>query len=48
MSADLTFLSEIVQGLDLATLEWLEIRIARQKAMMHPETIARRIIIRKR
>ena len=47
MSADLTFLDEIIQGLDIGTLEWLEIRIARRKATMHPEIIVRRTIIRK-
>jgi hypothetical protein len=47
MSADLTFLDEIVQALDRETLEWLEIRIARRKATMHPEIIVRKRIIRK-
>lgn len=47
MSADLAFLEELCLGLDLATLEWLEVWIARRKASMHPEIIARKIIIRK-
>lgn len=34
-------------SLDYATLELLEVKIARRKAAMHPERVARRIIIKK-
>ena len=47
MSADLAFLEEIILGLDLSDLEWLEIRIKRRKESMHPEKIVRKTIIRK-
>ena len=47
MSADLAFLDEIVLGLDLSDLEWLEIRIKRRKESMNPKTIVRKTIIRK-
>ena len=47
MSADLAFLDEIILGLDISDLEWLEIRIKRRKESMHPEKIVRKTIIRK-
>ncbi len=47
MSADLEFLDELIAGMDAATLDWLQIRIARRLAGMRPEIAARRTIIRK-
>ena len=47
MSADLAFLDEIILGLDISDLEWLEIRIKRRKESMNPKIIARKTIIRK-
>jgi len=47
MSADLEFLDELIAGMDAATLDWLQIRIARRLACMRPEIVARRTIIRK-
>lgn len=37
----------LIAGLSLSDLEWLEIRIKRRQASMHPEKIARKTIIRK-
>ena len=45
MSADLEFLDELVAGMDAATLDWLQIRIARRLAGMRPEIVERRTII---
>ena len=47
MSADLDFLDELIGGMDAATLNWLQIRIARRLACMRPEIVERRTIIRK-
>ena len=47
MSADLDFLDELVAGMDAATLDWLQIRIARRLAGMRREIVERRTIIRK-
>ena len=47
MRADLAFLDEIILGLDICDLEWLEIRIKRSKESMNPKIIARKTIIRK-
>ena len=47
MSADLEFLDELIRGMDAATLDWLQIRIARRLAGMRPEITERRAIIRK-
>lgn len=47
MSADLEFLDELVAGMDAATLDWLQIRIARRLAGMRREITERRTIIRK-
>ncbi len=44
---DITFWDSLISGLSYSDLEWLEIRIARRKKGMHPEIIARKIIIRK-
>jgi hypothetical protein len=44
---DTYFWDEVLQGLTLADLEWLEIRIRRRKESMKPEITARKIIIRK-
>lgn len=48
MSADLEFLDKLIAGMDAATLDWLQIRIARRLACMRPEIVERRAIIRKR
>ena len=48
MSADLEFLDELIRGLDAATLDWLQVRIARRLASMRPEITERRAIIRHR
>lgn len=48
MSADLEFLDELIRGMDAATLDWLQVRIARRLASMRPEITERRAIIRKR
>ena len=48
MSADLDFLDELIGGMDAATLDWLQTRIARRLAGMRPEITERRAIIRKR
>ena len=48
MSADLDFLDELIGGMDAATLDWLQARIARRLASMRPEITERRAIIRKR
>ena len=47
MSADLDFLDEIFQGLSASEIDWSIARLERIKAAMHPEKIARKIIIRK-
>ena len=47
MSADLEFLDELIRGMDAATLDWLQVRIARRMAAMRPEIVERRAIIRK-
>ena len=47
MSADLDFLDELIGGMDAATLDWLQTRIARRLAGMRPEITERRAIIRK-
>ncbi len=47
MSADLEFLDELIGGMDAATLDWLQIRIARRLANMRPEITERLAIIRK-
>lgn len=47
MSADLEFLDELVAGMDAATLDWLQVRIARRMAGMRREITERRAIIRK-
>ena len=47
MSADLEFLDELIRGMDAATLDWLQVRIARRMAGMRPEIVERRAIIRK-
>lgn len=47
MSADLDFLDELIGGMDAATLDWLQTRIARRLASMRPEITERRAIIRK-
>lgn len=47
MSADLEFLDELIGSMDTATLDWLQIRIARRLAAMRREIIERRTIIRK-
>lgn len=47
MSADLEFLDELIGGMDAATLDWLQIRIARRLASCRPEIVERRTIIRK-
>jgi len=47
MSADLSFLDELLLGLDSSTLDWLEARIKRRKASPHPEITNRKAIIRK-
>lgn len=44
---DTGFWDELLQGLELCDLEWLEIRIRRRKAALHPERIERKTIIRK-
>ena len=48
MSVDLEFLDELVAGMDAATLDWLQARIARRLACMRREIAARRTIIRRR
>ena len=48
MSADLDFLDELIRGMDAATLDWLQIRIARRMAGMRPEITERRAIIRRK
>lgn len=47
MRSDLDFLDELIGGMDAATLDWLQIRIARRLASMRPEITERRAIIRK-
>lgn len=47
MRSDLDFLDELIGGMDAATLDWLQIRIARRLASMRPEIVERRTIIRK-
>ena len=37
----------LLAGLNSADLDWLKIRIERRQASLHPEIIARKIIIRK-
>jgi hypothetical protein len=44
---DIDFWDEVLAGLTLSDLEWLEIRIRRRKESMRPEITARKIIIRK-
>ena len=44
---DSDFWDEVLAGLSLSDLDWLEIRIRRRKESMKPEIIARKIIIRK-
>lgn len=44
---DITFWDSLIAGLAYSDLEWLQIRIARRMASMHPEIVNRRIIIRK-
>jgi len=44
---DVNFWDELLQSLEYADLEWLEIRIRRRKASMHPERTAKRALIRK-
>ena len=48
MSADLDFLDELIGGMDAATLDWLQVRIARRLAGMRPEITERRAIIRRK
>ena len=48
MGADLTFLDELILGLDYNTLHWAKLRIEQRMASMKPEIIVRRIIIRKK
>ena len=48
MSADLDFLDELIGGMDAATLDWLQTRIARRLAGMRPEITERRAIIRQK
>ena len=48
MSADLEFLDELIGGMGAATLDWLQVRIARRLASMRPEITERRAIIRHR
>ena len=48
MSADLEFLDELIRGMDAATLDWLQVRIAKRMAGMRPEITERRAIIRHR
>ncbi len=43
---DADFWEELLQGLSAADLDWLETRIKRRKASLHPERIERRAIIR--
>ena len=47
MRSDLDFLDELIGGMDAATLDWLQARIARRLAGMRPEITERRAIIRK-
>lgn len=47
MHTDSSFWEELLAGLSYADLDWLQIRIERQKASLHPEIIARKTIIRK-
>jgi hypothetical protein len=47
MSADLDFLTELLQGLDTATPEWAKMRICRILESRKPEIIVRKTIIRK-
>jgi hypothetical protein len=44
---DIDFWDSLIAGLDLSDLDWLEIRIQRRKASLHPEIVARKTIIRK-
>jgi hypothetical protein len=44
---DTDFWDEVLAGLSLSDLEWLEIRIRRRKESMRPEIIVRKTIIRK-
>ena len=44
---DTSFWDELLQGLSASDLDWLAARIERRKASLHPEKIARKIIIRK-
>lgn len=41
------FWDELLAGMSYSDLEWLEARIRRRKAAMHPERVERKIIIRK-
>jgi hypothetical protein len=45
---DTCFWDELLQGLDMADLDWLEARIRRRKASLKPEIIARKTIIKRR
>lgn len=44
---DSDFWDEVINGLSYHDLELLKIRIIRRQSTMHPEIIARKIIIRK-
>jgi hypothetical protein len=47
MGMDVNFWDELIGGLDATDLEWLMLRIQRRRDSLHPEKIARKIIIRK-
>ena len=44
---DTDFWDELIAGLSAADLDWLMLRIKRRKESLHPEKVARKIIIRK-